>query len=129
MGKAKRMAKPRPAEGHERLRLAVLELKAADSGLNRANAWVKVNNALAEGHAGKQRPRSGGVAVWAAPKGHDARAMRDLFTDIVREEMGIATLEVKNWDSLDFHEVSVAALAKALARAFAAGAAAAAPEE
>jgi hypothetical protein len=35
-----------PDRRYERLRAAVLKLKGADSGLNRANAWVAVNNAL-----------------------------------------------------------------------------------
>lgn len=35
-----------PDRRYERLRAAVLKLERADSGLNRANAWVAVNNAL-----------------------------------------------------------------------------------
>lgn len=53
------------------------------------------------------------------------KATRGLLASIAWEEMGIATLEARNRDSLDFHDVSVTALANALARAFAAGAAAA----
>ena len=49
-----------------RLRLAVLELERAESGLNRARAWVKVNNAIADGVA---CPRCGGRMSWDAAEG------------------------------------------------------------
>lgn len=48
----------------------------------------------------------------------------DLFTNIVREHLGIETLEVRNRDSLDFHDVSVAGVRRALEAAYAAGRAA-----
>lgn len=44
-----------------------------------------------------------------------------LYTQIAREELGIETLAVRGLDSLDFHDVYVAAVRKALDRAFQAG--------
>ena len=45
----------------------------------------------------------------------------DLYSLIAREELGIETLAVRGLDSLDFHDVYVTALRKALDRAFQAG--------
>jgi len=45
-----------------------------------------------------------------------------LFTKIAQEELGIETLETRNSDSLDFHDVSVAGLTRAFQRAFNSGA-------
>ena len=44
-----------------------------------------------------------------------------LFAQIAAEELGIETLTVCGLDSLDFHDVSVGAIHKALDRAFQAG--------
>jgi len=53
----------------------------------------------------------------AAPKG--------LFLDIARRHFFVETLETRNSDGLDFHEVAVRALRAALQEAYAAGLAAA----
>ncbi len=45
----------------------------------------------------------------------------DLFTRIAREELMIETLEPRNRDALDFHEVSVIAIRRALEAAYRAG--------
>ena len=45
----------------------------------------------------------------------------DPYSQIAREELGIETLAVRGLDSLDFHDVYVAAVRKALDRAFLAG--------
>jgi len=45
-----------------------------------------------------------------------------LFTAIAREHLGIATLETRNRDALDFHEVSVCGIKRALLAAYQAGA-------
>jgi hypothetical protein len=45
----------------------------------------------------------------------------ELFTDIAREHLGIATLETRQSDSLDFHEVSVWGVKNALSHAYQAG--------
>ena len=44
-----------------------------------------------------------------------------LFAQIAAEELGIDTLTVRGLDSLDFHDVYVGAVQKALDRAFQAG--------
>jgi hypothetical protein len=44
-----------------------------------------------------------------------------LFTRIAREHLDIETLETRNMDSLDFHEVSVWEIRQALQAAFEAG--------
>lgn len=44
-----------------------------------------------------------------------------LFAKIAREALGIATLETRNMDALDFHEVSVGSVKAALRRAYEAG--------
>ena len=44
-----------------------------------------------------------------------------LFTQIAAEELNIETLTVRSRDSLDFHDVYVGAIHKALDRAFQAG--------
>jgi hypothetical protein len=46
---------------------------------------------------------------------------QDLFSQIARTHLGIETLECRNRDSLDFHEVAVASLRSALAEAYEAG--------
>jgi hypothetical protein len=45
----------------------------------------------------------------------------DLFTAIAREHLFIETLETRNRDSLDFHDVSVSTLKDALQAAYRAG--------
>lgn len=45
------------------------------------------------------------------------------LTAIAQEHLGLETLETRNSDSLDFHDLSVASIRQALAAAFAAGAA------
>lgn len=45
----------------------------------------------------------------------------ELFTQIAREHLGIETLEVRKMDRLDFHEVSVWQVEKALRAAYDAG--------
>jgi hypothetical protein len=45
----------------------------------------------------------------------------DLFTDIAREHLFIETLETRNRDSLDFHDVCVGAVKDALQAAYRAG--------
>ena len=45
----------------------------------------------------------------------------ELFTDIAREHLGIATLETRHRDSLDFHDVSVWGVKNALSHAYQAG--------
>lgn len=47
--------------------------------------------------------------------------MNELLTKIAGEMLNIETLETRNSDSLDFHEVSVWSLKKALEAAYAAG--------
>ena len=45
----------------------------------------------------------------------------ELFTDIAREHLNIPTLETRNSDSLDFHDVSVCGVKNALSHAYQAG--------
>lgn len=45
-------------------------------------------------------------------------AVQQLVEAIAREELHIGTLQVRNRDRLDFHDVHVAALQKALLRAY-----------
>ncbi len=45
-----------------------------------------------------------------------------LLTQIVQSHLGIQTLETRNSDSLDFHDVAVWSLREALAAAYKAGA-------
>jgi NCAIR mutase (PurE)-related protein len=42
----------------------------------------------------------------------------DALAQIAREELGIETLEVRGRDRLDFHDVGVAGLRRALERAY-----------
>ncbi len=51
----------------------------------------------------------------------DATKQNDLFTDIARRILSIDTLEPRNMDDLDFHEVSIQSVAKALQAAYDAG--------
>lgn len=51
----------------------------------------------------------------------EARRLRALFTAIAAKHLEIETLEIRNRDSLDFHAVGVAGLAKALEEAYRAG--------
>jgi hypothetical protein len=51
----------------------------------------------------------------------------ELFTEIAREHLCIETLETRNLDSLDFHDVSVAGVKNALLAAYRAGSPEAAP--
>jgi len=51
----------------------------------------------------------------------DATKQNDLFTDIARRILSIDTLEPRNMDDLDFHEVAVQSLKKALQAAYDAG--------
>lgn len=48
-------------------------------------------------------------------------AKQDLFTKIARKHLSIETLEPRNRDSLDFHEVGVVGLRQALQDAYDAG--------
>jgi hypothetical protein len=50
------------------------------------------------------------------------KPIKDLFTDIAREHLGIETLETRHRDWLDFHNVSVWGVRNALKKAFDAGA-------
>ncbi len=52
-------------------------------------------------------------------------APADLLADIAQKHLFIETLETRNWDQLDFHEVSVWGVKAALEAAYAAGLAAA----
>lgn len=45
----------------------------------------------------------------------------DALTTIAHETLGVPTLETRSSDALDFHEVGVAGLREALARAYEAG--------
>jgi hypothetical protein len=54
------------------------------------------------------------------------KSIDDLITEIAREHLGIETLETRNRDSLDFHDVSVWGVRRALLAAYEAGAGAAA---
>jgi hypothetical protein len=45
----------------------------------------------------------------------------DQFTQIARKHLGIETLEARNMDSLDFHDVGVGGLTRALDAAYRAG--------
>lgn len=45
----------------------------------------------------------------------------DLFTQIAREHLGIETLQTRKMDSLDFHDVAVWQVEKALRAAYEAG--------
>lgn len=50
------------------------------------------------------------------------KPLDQLFTDIAREHLGIATLQTRHRDVLDFHEVSVGEIKRALTAAYEAGA-------
>lgn len=50
-------------------------------------------------------------------------AVEAFIAKVAREELGVETLETRNSDRLDFHDVSVASLKAALTRVFHAGAA------
>lgn len=50
------------------------------------------------------------------------KEVREIIADIAKEVLEIETLETRNSDSLDFHEVSVWRLAEALTEALYAGA-------
>jgi hypothetical protein len=55
----------------------------------------------------------------------DPTAQRDaLLLEIARRQFHIETLETRNWDRLDFHDVAVWAIRTALEEAFEAGQAA-----
>lgn len=47
--------------------------------------------------------------------------MQNLLNEIARKHLGIDTLEVRNSDDLDFHDLSVVALQEALVSAYLAG--------
>lgn len=47
--------------------------------------------------------------------------MDQILEQIARKELGIATLKTRNSDRLDFHEVSVESLRRALQAAYEAG--------
>lgn len=55
---------------------------------------------------------------------HKAQAVRNVLVGIARRELGIETLEARNVDGLDFHEVGVWQVRAALEAAFEAGRAA-----
>lgn len=48
-------------------------------------------------------------------------SFRNLITQIAQKNLGIQTLDIRNSDSLDFHEVSVWQIQDALTAAFVAG--------
>jgi hypothetical protein len=48
----------------------------------------------------------------------DPDPVADALAQIAREELGIETLEVRRQDRLDFHDVGVAGLRRALERAY-----------
>ncbi|HNO80578.1 MAG TPA: hypothetical protein PKN33_21230 [Phycisphaerae bacterium] len=52
---------------------------------------------------------------------NDAKDRMDAMATRLANELGIETLETRNLDSLDFHEVSVASLKRVLQRAFVLG--------
>ncbi|MCC5988761.1 MAG: hypothetical protein JJT95_13860 [Pararhodobacter sp.] len=55
-------------------------------------------------------------------KNTDPTAQRDaLLLEIARRQFRIETLETRNWDRLDFHDVAVWAIRAALEEAFEAG--------
>ena len=56
-----------------------------------------------------------------ASKENPVKPTEDLFTRIAREQLMIETLEVRNRDALDFQEVSVIAIRRALEAAYRAG--------
>ena len=51
----------------------------------------------------------------------DAKARLDALASRLAAELGIETLETRNRDCLDFHEVHVAALKRVIQRAFVLG--------
>ena len=56
----------------------------------------------------------------------DPNAQRDaLILEIAQRQFRLETLETRNWDRLDFHDVAVWAIRAALEAAYAAGVAAA----
>lgn len=61
-------------------------------------------------------------------KKNDAKARLDDLADRLAAELGIETLETRNRDCLDFHDVHVANLKRVLQRAFVLGMQAAASE-
>lgn len=44
-----------------------------------------------------------------------------ILRDIAKKELGLETLELRNRDSLDFHDLNVSSVKKALLEAFKAG--------
>ena len=52
---------------------------------------------------------------------NDAKDRMDAMATRLANQLGIETLETRNLDSLDFHEVSVASLKRVLQRAFVLG--------
>ena len=57
-----------------------------------------------------------------ARKPADPNAARDAqLLEIAKRQFGIETLETRNWDRLDFHDVAVWAIRAALEEAFEAG--------
>ena len=58
----------------------------------------------------------------ARRKNSDPTAQRDAqLLEIARRQFHLETLETRNWDRLDFHDVAVWAIRAALAEAFEAG--------
>jgi hypothetical protein len=52
---------------------------------------------------------------------HMTKKRDDKLLGIARSELNVETLETRNMDDLDFHEIGVASLKTALERAYAAG--------
>jgi len=61
------------------------------------------------------------------PAAMSSNEVESLIADIARRDLGVATLDTRNSDSLDFHNVSVWSLREALMKAFYAGRATAGP--
>jgi hypothetical protein len=59
----------------------------------------------------------------------DTPDLDQLFTDLAKRHLGIATLETRRSDRLDFHEVAVWAVRDALRAAWEAGRAAASADD
>ena len=47
--------------------------------------------------------------------------LMDLFTQVANKHLGVETLEVRNRDCLDFHDVSVGSIVTAFAAVYEAG--------
>jgi hypothetical protein len=66
-------------------------------------------------------PKKKRTAMKSANSPEQQNALNEIFTSIAKENLRIDTLETRNSDSLDFHEVSVGSLKKALLEAYLVG--------